>query len=534
MVSLRQPARSDSARAAGLNGVARVAHAAATNPLLALFVALAIVSRCVFWFYTGRVWEDALVTLTAAANAWDGVGLTHHASEPRVLCATSPVSIVIALLGTALGNGLGALRTASLVAAGATIAFGYWIGQRLDFSPVAQALVLSYLALDHSQIFFGMAGMETQLATATLLGCVFHYMQEQWRRLGIFVGLALLCRPEFALVVLVLGAALLVRDRAALRTVVPASVVVVAPWVIFSVLYYGSPVPHTIVAKSFSGRQGIMSVAPEGFWVSLSRSWADVAPFKQFWFSDRVPLPIPVMVAVVSVCLALAIAGVFLTARRHKAIVVVFLALVSFVVFRTGSVTNAYYMWYLTPFMALYFLLVGAGMTVLNTRRPFVGAAVALFIGVPYAMQNVFMMPLDKKAQDRIDWGIRWQTGRRLNEMMQPTDTAVLEPLGYIGFAARNKTIYDYPGVGSRKAVNVVRRMPAPSLAGMVSAMRPTYAVLRPPELSDLQARFPTVARTYRVVEKIGVEKSAIDLSFMGMSYYVTDNHFTILRRIDE
>jgi hypothetical protein len=52
------------------------------NPILAAFLALALVARLTFWLYTGRVWEDALITITAARNVWEGVGLTHHASEP--------------------------------------------------------------------------------------------------------------------------------------------------------------------------------------------------------------------------------------------------------------------------------------------------------------------------------------------------------------------------------------------------------------------------------------------------------------------
>ena len=38
------------------------------NPLLTFFIVLAVVVRLVFWFYTGRVWEDALITITAARN----------------------------------------------------------------------------------------------------------------------------------------------------------------------------------------------------------------------------------------------------------------------------------------------------------------------------------------------------------------------------------------------------------------------------------------------------------------------------------
>src|SRR4029077_19883485 len=81
--------------------------------MLCCFIALALVLRLVFWFYTHRVWEDALITITAARNVWEGVGLTHHASEPRVHSFTSPLTVLIPLLAEQFNAGLLALRLAT-------------------------------------------------------------------------------------------------------------------------------------------------------------------------------------------------------------------------------------------------------------------------------------------------------------------------------------------------------------------------------------------------------------------------------------
>jgi hypothetical protein len=131
------------------------------NPILAVFLALALVARLTFWLYTGRVWEDALITITAARNVWEGVGLTHHASEPYVQSLTSPISVLIPILGEWCHAGLLVLRLSSLAASVATIYFAYRIGVLLGFRWVAQVLVLTCLACDQLQIFFGMGGMET-------------------------------------------------------------------------------------------------------------------------------------------------------------------------------------------------------------------------------------------------------------------------------------------------------------------------------------------------------------------------------------
>src|SRR5438876_9455579 len=68
------------------------------NPLLVAFIVLGLAVRLIFWLYTHRVWEDGLITITAAQNVWEGFGLTHHASEPRVHSFTSPISVLIPML----------------------------------------------------------------------------------------------------------------------------------------------------------------------------------------------------------------------------------------------------------------------------------------------------------------------------------------------------------------------------------------------------------------------------------------------------
>jgi hypothetical protein len=166
--------------------------------LFVAFVLAALAVRLAFWFYTGRIWNDGLMALTAARNAWEGFGLTHHASEPRVYCFTSPLSEMVILAGEAVGQGLLALRIASLVATIPTLYYAYRICLLFGFGIPALGLVLAYLTFDQLQIFYGMAGMETQIATALAVANAYYFLSSQWRKLGVALGLGLLCRPEFA------------------------------------------------------------------------------------------------------------------------------------------------------------------------------------------------------------------------------------------------------------------------------------------------------------------------------------------------
>ena len=69
--------------------------------------------RLAFWAYTGRVWEDALITIAHARNAVAGLGLTHHAGEPPTHGFTSALSVLIPLVGEAISRDGGLFVIAS-------------------------------------------------------------------------------------------------------------------------------------------------------------------------------------------------------------------------------------------------------------------------------------------------------------------------------------------------------------------------------------------------------------------------------------
>src|SRR4051794_930478 len=88
------------------------------SPLLLGAIAAALAVRIFDWAYAGRRFEDALITITHAVNAADGVGLTHHPGEGHVHGFTSVVGVMIPLAGELVHRGaaLTSLRLVSLVA----------------------------------------------------------------------------------------------------------------------------------------------------------------------------------------------------------------------------------------------------------------------------------------------------------------------------------------------------------------------------------------------------------------------------------
>ena len=473
-----------------------------------------------------------MITITAARNVWEGVGLTHHASEPYVQSFTSPVSVLIPIVGEFFHQGLLFLRLSSLVAAVAAIYFAYRIGVLLRFHWVAQVLVLTYLACDQLQVFFGMGGMETEVVTATALGVIYFYLNRNWWALGFACGIALISRPEFVMFLLPpVGIGLLLCHRQAIWKVAITPLAIGIAWYGFATLYYGSPVPNTIVAKSWSYQIKMFSATWKEMGQFTIRSWRDYAPFKEYYFCEAAPIPDFFLKTIVALVLLLFAGGLLVAIRKKPELLIPGAAFAGFVVYRNSTILNSYYMWYLPPFVALLFLVAGYGLSELAAKGPRPAVALGLVIALAYAIHFPFSMPLDKRVQEKIEDQVRARTGASLAAMMtKPDDTVVLEPLGFIGWAAFNKTVYDYPGLGSKVAVRAMKNLSPPRIAALVNALQPTHAVLRPNEYGEFVYRFPETAAKYEVAERFKADPD-LSLRNMGYAYRPSDTDFRILRR---
>src|SRR5262249_9351189 len=91
-----------------------------------------------------------------------------------------------------------------------------------------------------------------------------------------------------------------------------------------------------------------------------------------------------------------------------------------------------------------------------------------------------------KLQQAIIENGTRREIGLWLREHAAPSDTVLLEPLGYIGYFSGLKT-YDVPGLSSREVVEVESRFGV-SWGAIAAELHPKWLVLRPDEI-DLISR---------------------------------------------
>lgn len=501
------------------------------NPLLAAFIAGALVVRLVFWFYTQRVWEDALITTTPARNAWMGNGLTHHVSEPRVHSFTSPISVLIPLVGEAISQGVLVLRLTSLLGTVAALVYASRIADLLELHVAPRVFLLGFLAFEQTHIFFGITGMETQIATAILLANAFYLLRRDWTKVGLLCGLALLARPEFGLWIAVAGLVVLFRAPRALPRFIGAFLLVAGPWIVFTTLYYGSPVPHTIVAKGLYG-SGWPSWADTVDY--LGSWWTVIAPFRAWSFTVDTPVPPLLLQLVALTVFALAVTGLW-SARRERPLLATlgaFLAL--FFVYRTLAHLAAYFMWYMPPVTAFVAVLTAVGLNRLRRVSGVASAVVAGLLVVAFAAHMPFTFPLEKRVQRDIEVAVRTETGKYLDTVMDQDDTVVLEPLGFIAFEAFNKTTYDFPGLSSKVAAAAVSKLPPRrrDVMGLTDAIRPDYAVLRQGEWNFVREHYPETAGMYEELRWFRARED-LDLTQWGLEYFTIDHAFVVLRRVD-
>jgi hypothetical protein len=290
------------------------------------------------------------------------------------------------------------MQLSSLVAAVAAVSYAHLLCVRVGVSKAAEAFALAFIALDHSQVFFGMSGMETQLATALLLASAYYVYLRSWRAAGVTCGLTLLARPDFLLWVAAVALVALAWDGAFFR-VAGYTTLVYGPWLVLATVYFGSPVPHTIVAKSFYESAVAHHSAGQVLESYLASWWTVLAPFKDFWFTVHTPVPVGVLEGAAALFLLFILVGSVAAGQRFRGLLPVVAYLVLFFVYRSALGLSSYFMWYLPPVTALGAVLPAVGIDRTRLRLPRVTEVAAAAMAALFAITVPWMMPLDRTTR---------------------------------------------------------------------------------------------------------------------------------------
>lgn len=231
------------------SSAASPSHYAQHPAWLVLLGAIAVLGGIgLYGAFRDYIFEDSYITYRYADNLARGLGFSFTPGE-RVLGTTTPLYTLWLALWSLLGV---SVEVAADITFAGAIAATAWLGglilRHLGY-PVGGVLfaVLIVLGWGDTLQFWG---METPLYTAFLLGTVLCWLKGAPTWAAVCVACAFLTRYDAAMMVLPFFALLTIQQRRIPWKPGLVALALVTPWLAFATVYFGSPLPNTLGAKT--------------------------------------------------------------------------------------------------------------------------------------------------------------------------------------------------------------------------------------------------------------------------------------------
>lgn len=538
-----------------------------------VFIVLAVVALT--WsLFTQHIWEDYWITFRASKNLATGNGLTFTPGE-RVHSFTSPLGTILPAICSVLvanKSDLAAMwiyRLMCIVAYAAAGALLWRVLRQVFPRPYPALFVLLLFGTDAKTIDFSINGMETSFMML-FLAWTFHAHFLARERATLQLGLAwaglMWTRPDSCVYIAALALGVLLFQpqasfwrgrRDLIGRFLRAGLVTTAvylPWFAWAWWYYGTPVPHTVVAK------GLAMPTP-----TLDNVLAWMGDYPLRMFRDGGSLATTFMPAY-ALHTGWPDWAIQISRWASFAALVVWLfpfvrwpARVASFAFFLGQFylhyfSNYHAPWYVPTVTLLAVValagLIESGMALFrpHTRplsgpgsmRPAAWTTIALSLALPagsavLAGCAAWQMRL---SQQICEWGHRRHIGEWLKaNAATPRDTVFLECLGYIGYFSNLKML-DFPGLGSPEVVAARRANPMSGfyiehMPGLIMYLAPDWVVLREYEAQQIRLLGRDLLTKYYTLEKVFDVKDQVNaVKFLpGRSYLLYDARFEIYRR---
>lgn len=530
-----------------------------------VFISVSVVAL-LFALYTQHAWEDYYITWRSSKNLATGHGLVYNHGD-RLHTFTSPLGVLLPAVASLLtlnrsdDAALWLYRLMSCGALGGAAVLLYRLSATRRYARLAAILLIGWLAIDAKIVDFSINGMETAFLVLFLAYTLWAHLRPNprpWLHLGAAWAGLMWTRPDsFIYIGLIAAGFWLFNEpartghtrRGLLGVFVRAGLVTTAlylPWLLFAWGYYGTPVPHTIAAKSgLVEPRTLAGLLRTAIHLPFS-AWSGVGSMEGTF------LPAYYVMASWPAYLVLAARG--LAAACSLFWLLPFLRVetraASFAFFGAHTYLSYYpyfpFPWYLpsTTLLAVFSLgsLLAHALDVSeswrtnDSRSPrpgqFLGfslVAAGLILGA-----NLWLTwqsaRLFSAQQTHVEDGNRRKIGEWLRANARPGDTVFMEPLGYIGYFSGLKT-FDFPGMSSREMVEA-RREVGVSWARLISFLKPQWVVLRPHEAQRVtDDDHDLLTSEYEMVREFSVARQLADLDLPGRAYLEHDARFTVYER---
>lgn len=504
-----------------------------------------------FAAFTGHIWEDYFITFRSSLNLASGHGLVFQPGE-RVHAFTSPLGTLLPAL-FALGGGddvavraLWGFRIVSAAALGSAL----WLATRTTLRHgIAPAIVFAIgmaWAFDAKIVDFSINGMEAALLIF-FLTLAWHGFATGGRLLPLAIGCSGLqwTRPDGCVFFAVLAIAWLglgIRDRAnpwlaRLSIIIRSIALGIAgylPWLLFAWIYYGTPVPHTILAKISHHAPGELAGALALYpWrLIFGHVGAHDLFLPSYHYMGGWPDAIEWPARLMTVTAALAWVWPRVAPAGRVASAAFFLG--GFYIEYIPRSPWYYPAWQALALIAIAYILdASAGSALPSTqtiRRSAVRITALLLVGFQCVLFACVAWQV-RVQQTVIENGHRREIGRWLAaHAVSPRDTVFLECLGYIGFYSGLKML-DYPGLSSPEVV-AARRAGHAGFANVIGPLQPTWLVLRPKEAVQAFQSRPELQGEYLLRRRFDV-RAQVDAQTIlpGRGYLNFDSAFLVFQR---
>lgn len=429
--------------------------------------------------------DDPFITLRYAANIVHGLGPVFNEGE-RVEGFTSPLHLMVSVVGILLpgGGDLLKLKLASIVFGVLLVHRVCRIFEKLPLHPLAKLLAPLLVAASWMTAISGVNALETTLAAwliAVLIDSLLDPSVDGPRlQDGVVAGLAILARPETAILVAALAFTSMVVETGPIasrvRWVIPAAAIA-ATSVLARLVYYHEIVPNTYFAKT-----GPLSREMWGAWRYLVQSLQPEATIGTMEF--RVTLADAFFIVQVA-CLA---TGVVMVARRRDRLLYCAAAVLAQCLFILRSGGD----WmpggrFLAPVLAPASVLIVTGAMALARTLPRLSRPLAhltlggLVVAGAYPLAQearpIWMASGRLSNYDLIkigwtkDFSTLWADLPRLVRCARPGDLVALSEVGYVGYARRDLRILDTRGITNAAVAKGSR----PFLRGYTGIMDPFW-----------------------------------------------------------
>ena len=226
-----------------------------------------------------RIIDDSYITYRYARNILAGNGFVYNPGE-KVLGTTTPLYTSLLVLSAAVSGGVDApfaniSMLINALADGLTCLLLINLGRRLG-SPLAGLGTGLVWAIAPFSVTFAIGGLETSLYVLLLVGMISAHLAQRRKTTTLLAALAFFTRPDALILIGPLALDRLIEAfsyqpsaisykssitnlKSKIVSLLPEALVFFLPtlaWAIFSTLYFGSPLPHSIAAKSVAYRLG--------------------------------------------------------------------------------------------------------------------------------------------------------------------------------------------------------------------------------------------------------------------------------------